>query len=56
MVERRRELDRRYQRKKKLLKYKKRLEMAKDDREKQVILDKIRIISPWWVPTTAPTA
>ncbi|VTS02794.1 DUF6800 family protein [Tuwongella immobilis] len=53
MVERRRELDRRYQRKAKLLKLKIKLAAAKDDREKQLILDKIHLISPWWTPPVA---
>jgi hypothetical protein len=48
MVERRTELNRRYQRKKKLSKLKKKLAVAKDGREKEVILKKIQVISPWW--------
>ncbi len=48
MVERRSELDRRYQRKKKLSKLKGKLAAAKDGREKEAILKKIHVISPWW--------
>jgi hypothetical protein len=48
MVERRTELNRRYHRKKKLAKLKARLAAAKDSREKEAILKKIHVISPWW--------
>jgi hypothetical protein len=48
MVERRSELNRRYQRKKKLAKLKSRLAAAKNAHEKDQILKKIHIISPWW--------
>jgi hypothetical protein len=48
MVERRIELDRRYQRKKKMKKLKARLAAAKDSRERETILKKIKHISPWW--------
>jgi hypothetical protein len=48
MVERRIELDRRYQRKKKLTKLKAKLAAAKDNREREQILHKIHVISPWW--------
>jgi hypothetical protein len=48
MVERRTELNRRYQRKKKLKKLKAKLAHAKDQREKDLMLKKILIISPWW--------
>ncbi len=48
MVERRSELNRRYQRKKKLTKLKAKLAAAKDNRTKEEILKKIHIISPWW--------
>jgi hypothetical protein len=50
MVERRSELNRRYHRKKKLAKLKSKLQAAKDGREKDQILKKIRILSPWWAP------
>jgi hypothetical protein len=50
MVERRIELNRRYHRKQKLRKLKARLATAKDGREKDNILRKIRILSPWWTP------
>lgn len=49
MVERRSELDRRYQRKAKMTKLKARLAAAKDNRDRETILKKIRRISPWWV-------
>jgi hypothetical protein len=52
MVERRIELDRRYQKKKKMTKLKKKLAMAKDNREKEVIVNKIKVISPWWTEPT----
>jgi hypothetical protein len=48
MVERRKELDQRYHRKKKLAKLKAKLAAAKDGREKDNILKKIHRISPWW--------
>jgi hypothetical protein len=48
MVERRIELNRRYQRKKKLRKLKAKLAKAKDGREKDNILKKLHVISPWW--------
>jgi hypothetical protein len=50
MVERKKELTRRYHRKKKLTKLKAKLEAAKDGREKEQILRKIHILSPWWTP------
>lgn len=48
MVERRTELKRRYQRKKKMDKLKRKLVMAKDIREKEAVLGKIHLISPFW--------
>jgi hypothetical protein len=48
MVERRSELNRRYHRKKKLAKLKTRLADAKNNSEREAILKKIRILSPWW--------
>ena len=48
MVERRRELDRRYQRKQKLTKLKAKLAAAKEGRDKEAILKKIHVISPFW--------
>jgi hypothetical protein len=48
MVERRSELNRRYHRKKKLRKLKAKLAKAKDGREKDNVLKKIHIISPFW--------
>jgi hypothetical protein len=48
MVERKIELKRRYHRKKKLAKLKKKLAAVKQDRDKEAILKKIQVISPWW--------
>lgn len=48
MVERRRELNRRYQRKQKLTKLKAKLAASKDGRDKEAILKKIHVISPFW--------
>jgi hypothetical protein len=48
MVERRIELNRRYHRKQKLRKLKSKLARAKDGREKENLLRKIHILSPWW--------
>jgi hypothetical protein len=48
MVERRKELDRRYHRKQKLARLKIKLTKAKDGREKDNILRKIHLLSPWW--------
>jgi len=53
MVERKKELKRRYHRKAKMTKLKARLATAKDQREKDAILQKIRILSPWWVEAAA---
>ena len=48
MVERRTELKRRYHRKKKMGKLKAKLAAAKNERDKEVILKKIHVLSPWW--------
>ena len=48
MVERRVELNRRYHRKQKMAKLKSKLAAAKSGGEKDVILKKIHILSPWW--------
>ena len=56
MVERRTELNRRYHRKQKLNKLKAKLANAKDQREKDKIIEKIRRISPWWQPQAQPRA
>jgi hypothetical protein len=48
MVERRVELNRRYHRKKKLSKLKAKLAKAKEGRDKDAILKKIKVISPFW--------
>jgi hypothetical protein len=54
MVERKIELNRRYHRKKKLRKLKAKLATAKEGREKENVLRKIHLISPWWTePQTA---
>jgi Family of unknown function (DUF6800) len=53
MVERRKELDRRYHRKQKLAKLKAKLGKAKDGRERDNVLRKIRLLSPWWTETRA---
>ena len=52
MVERKIELRRRRSRRKKLLKLKDKLGAAKDAKEKEVILSKIHVISPWWQEAT----
>lgn len=48
MVERKIELRRRRARRKKLLKLKDKLATAKEGREKDAVLTKIRAVSPWW--------
>ncbi|HEV3146491.1 MAG TPA: DUF6800 family protein [Gemmataceae bacterium] len=48
MVERRSELTRRYHRKKKMLKLKRKLALAKTEPEKAKILKKIHFLSPEW--------
>ncbi len=48
MVERRIELNRRYHRKKKMTKLKARLAAAKNNHERELILKKIHVLSPWW--------
>ena len=48
MVERRSELKRRYHRKEKMAKLKAKLAAAKTGGEKDVILKKIHVLSPWW--------
>ena len=48
MVERRSELKRRAHRKEKMRKLKARLAAAKDSRERDNILRKIHLMSPWW--------
>ena len=56
MVERRVELNRRYHRKKKLAKLKAKLASAKDGRERDTILRRIHILSPWWKEPAAAKA
>jgi hypothetical protein len=53
MVERRTELNRRYQRKKKMAKLKAKLATIKEGRERDTLLAKIHVISPWWVEPKA---
>jgi hypothetical protein len=48
MVERRMELKRRRHRTQKLRKLKTKLAAAKDSRERDNILHKIHVLSPWW--------
>jgi hypothetical protein len=48
MVERKSELKRRRHRHQKMFKLKSRLAAAKDNRERENILRKIRILSPFW--------
>jgi hypothetical protein len=48
MVERKSELKRRRTRQQKLRKLKARLAAAKDNREREQILRKIHVQSPWW--------
>jgi hypothetical protein len=57
MVERRTELNRRYQRKKKMAKLKAKLANAKSGHDKEVVLKKIHVISPFWTePKAEPAA
>jgi hypothetical protein len=51
MVERRKELNRRYHRKEKLAKLKRKLAKAKEGRDKDAVLHKIRLLSPFWTET-----
>jgi hypothetical protein len=53
MVERRSELRRRQQRRKKMFKLKAKLAKAKEGRDKDNILKKIHLISPAWKPAAA---
>ena len=48
MVERKIELRRRRSRKKKMTKLKRKLGTLKDLRDREVILTKIHVLSPWW--------
>ena len=43
------ELKRRYHRKSKMAKLKGRLAAAKDARDREAIIKKIHVLSPWWV-------
>lgn len=52
MVERRSELKRRQSRRKKMRKLKTKLSLAKELRDKEAIIAKIHVMSPWWKPTT----
>ena len=53
MVERRSELNRRYHRKQKMAKLKARLAAARTGGDREAVLKKIRILSPWWVEPAA---
>ena len=53
MVERRKELDKRYQRKKKLAKLKGKLAKAGTPGDRDAVLQKILKISPWWTETAS---
>ncbi len=48
MVERRIELNRRYRRKAKMKKLKLKLAATKEGRERDAVLHKIHLLSPWW--------
>ncbi len=48
MVERKIELKRRYHRKKKMTKLKAKLAAATDPKERESLLRKIHLLSPWW--------
>ena len=48
MVERKIELRRRRSRRKKMTKLKDKLSLAKDSRERELLVQKIQRISPWW--------
>lgn len=50
MVERRKELTRRYHRKAKLRKLKSKLAQTKDSVKKENIIKKIHLMSPFWAP------
>lgn len=52
MVERRMELKRRYHRKHKMAKLKAKLAAAKSGHDKDLILQKIHILSPFWTEPT----
>lgn len=54
MVERRKELNQRYHRKKKMTKLKGRLAQAKDEKSREAILGKIKLISPFWTEASMP--
>lgn len=54
MVERRKELNQRYKRKNKMAKLKRKLAGAKDGRERDTVLQKIKRISPWWREPAKP--
>jgi hypothetical protein len=55
MVERKTELKRRQQRKKKMFKLKAKLAHAKTPHEREVILQKIHVLSPWWTEPAKAT-
>lgn len=53
MVERKSELKRRYHRKAKMTKLKAKLAAAKTGGDREAILKKIHILSPWWTEPVA---
>ena len=54
MVERRSELRRRQTRRKKMFKLKAKLAAAKDPHAKELVLNKIHLLSPWWKEPGSP--
>jgi AmiR/NasT family two-component response regulator len=54
MVERRKELDRAYHRKKKMRKLKTKLATVKDDREREKVVIKIKALSPFALTAPVP--
>lgn len=48
MVERKKELRRRYSRKRKMAKLKKKLRMTDNPTDRDAIIEKIQFLSPWW--------
>jgi hypothetical protein len=55
MVERKKELKRRYHRKEKIGKLKVQLAAAKTPHERETILKKIHAVSPWWADLSPQT-
>jgi alcohol dehydrogenase YqhD (iron-dependent ADH family) len=53
MIERQMELRRRRHRRQKMLKFKAKLAKVKDGKERDAILKKIHVLSPWWTEPAA---